>query len=966
MKKKILISATAVIAGLLMVFFIFGSFKEVRADATPSGSISYYDSNYKEYLDRYGFLGILSDKEVVVDMESYSVSGGLSAYIGEEGIITDDIGAITWEFNAPEEGFYNLLIGYIALPGTTSDIQRKIYINDELYHDGLSQIVLKRFWIDDTIINKNGNEIRPNISEIYKNTVLYIEDYQRRVGEPYIFYLKKGINTITFEAIKEPVEYTSIIFKKAKAAADYNDIADSLVNEHSMYNNEPLVYQAERADGETTISIIKSSSSINIQKNYSSSFVIPYHPYRIVYNTIGGDNWKQPGNSITWVIEVPEDGLYQIAFKGRQSLKRGVTAYRRLSINDEVPYQQMNSIGFKYQGSISSYVIADNDGEPYMFYLQKGVNTIALECVMGSLGSVISEVEESMYALNQVFLQVVQITGLAPDRFIDYEIAKKIPDFSRIMQEESIKLIEIVDRLMEITGEKGENTTLIEKMAIQAKGLAKDPEGVSDEIIQFKNNISALGTWLVTVSEMPLELDSIVISSPVEEVELLSVPIYKKAYYSTVRFLSTFFVKIGEPASAKANETKSIKVWMATSAGVAGQSTNGREQAQIIQNMADEIFTPVSGISVDLQLIPVDVVLRAALAGNSPDAVIGLNQATLQDFAMRNAIADLSSMNDFYEETERFYQSTIDAASYQGKVYGMPEQAMFMMLFVRNDIFDKIGAKIPKTWEDIMDILPVLQKYNYTIYIPATNSGPNLITSIIFQYGGNLFKGTGNDYGIKSALDEEKAVLAFKEYTDLFTSYGLETTVDFPNRFRTGEMPLGIANYNTYNQLEIFAPEIKGQWTFYLLPGTEKEDGSIDNTYVVETVQSAILNSSDNKDEAWEFIKWWSGTDAQLTYANTVESVMGTSARYPAADPNVMKQLPWSNKELTMLLEQFEASIGIPAVPGSYMSARMVKYSFDNVVAEMANPREILYLNIKPINKELTKKREEFSLSVSP
>jgi hypothetical protein len=34
-------------------------------------------------------------------------------------------------------------------------------------------------------------------------------------------------------------------------------------------------------------------------------------------------------------------------------------------------------------------------------------------------------------------------------------------------------------------------------------------------------------------------------------------------------------------------------------------------------------------------------------------------------------------------------------------------------------------------------------------------------------------------------------------------------------------------------------------------------------------------------------------------------------------------------------------------------------------VADLANPRETLYLNIRDINKELTKKREEFGLTTA-
>ena len=47
------------------------------------------------------------------------------------------------------------------------------------------------------------------------------------------------------------------------------------------------------------------------------------------------------------------------------------------------------------------------------------------------------------------------------------------------------------------------------------------------------------------------------------------------------------------------------------------------------------------------------------------------------------------------------------------------------------------------------------------------------------------------------------------------------------------------------------------------------------------------------------------------------------------------------------------------------MNTRMISYAFEDVVADLANPRETLYLNIRDIDKELTKKRAEFGLSTA-
>ena len=121
---------------------------------------------------------------------------------------------------------------------------------------------------------------------------------------------------------------------------------------------------------------MKSSSAINIQKNYSDSNLEPYHPYHILYNTIGASDWSKPGDSLTWVVEVEKEGLYELTLKARQNRNRGVTSYRRLYVNGAVPYEEMLSIGFAFQSGMNNYTLADENGEPYLFYLKAGTNTI--------------------------------------------------------------------------------------------------------------------------------------------------------------------------------------------------------------------------------------------------------------------------------------------------------------------------------------------------------------------------------------------------------------------------------------------------------------------------------------------------------------------------------------------------------------------------------------------------------------
>lgn len=961
---KISACAAAAVVVLLLVCKLIGGSTVPENNAVPGAGVTAYEESYQAYLEENGYAGTLSDQVIEIDLKKYEASAGLEAYVGEQGIVTEDNGTITWNFQVGQSGFYNLELGYLPLPGTTSDIQRKVYIDNEIPYEALSQVVINRYWADEEIRTKNHNEIRPESYEVYSQVTWFLEDYQRRSNEPLVFWLEKGQHSISFEAVKEPLEYTSLTFRAREQAPAYEEVIASLRSQYKVYEGAALVGQAERREG-ITQDIIKSSSAINIQKNYSDSLLEPYHPYYICYNTIGAENWSQPGDSVTWNIQVEEEGLYELTFKGRQNTNRGVTSYRRLYVNGSVPYLEMQSVGFGYHTDMNHYTIADQEGNPYLFHLKAGNNTITLENVMGPMGSIITRVEESMSCLNSLYLDVIRLTGQAPSKFIDYEIVKNIPGFAEAMEEQAVALKEIVEEIVAITGEKGENTTLLEKMAMEAERLSEDPERVTEELNQLKNNISALGTWLVKVADMPLEVDYLALSAEGGSLPEVRQSFFAGAWNGTVRFFSTFFVKNSQISEDVAG-SDSIKVWLAS---------YGREQAQMIQNMIDEDFAPNTDIAVNLQLIPVDVVLRAALAGNGPDVVIGLGQGTMQDFAMRHAVLDLSGLEGFEEATERFYDSSLKSAEFQGGVYGIPEQTTFMMMFTRDDILADLGLEVPRTWTELLELIPELQKSNYNVYVPNVQQTENsligtsidynmhLYQALVLQNGGDVYLGTGNDYGIESGLASDAAMEAFKDYTDFFTSYGLDVQVDFANRFRTGEVPVGVINYTMFNALEIFAPEIKGLWSFHPLPGVEQEDGSVNNTFVVDTTQSVIMAATGHREASWEFVKWWTGTETQLDFANALEALMGTSARYAAADPEVLKQLPWSNAELESLLSQFENTTGIPAVPGNYMTTRMVQYAFNDVVSDHANPRETLYLNIKDINEELDRKREELHLS---
>ena len=225
-----------------------------------------------------------------------------------------------------------------------------------------------------------------------------------------------------------------------------------------------------------------------------------------------------------------------------------------------------------------------------------------------------------------------------------------------------------------------------------------------------------------------------------------------------------------------------------------------------------------------------------------------------------------------------------------------------------------------------------------------------------------------NDKGTQTIVNNEAGVAAFKEYTKYFTDYGIPVIYDFVTRFRSGEMPIGIANFTTYNTLVVSAPEIAGLWDFTLVPGTEKTDENgnayIDRSAFVSGSATMMLKTEDEKlkQSAWEFMKWWASSDTQVRFGREIEALLGSSARYATANMEAIKQLSWSASDIEILEEQLSYTVGIREVPGGYYTGRHISNACRKVINEKTDPREtIIDYSIK-IDEELTKKRKEFGL----
>ena len=191
-------------------------------------------------------------------------------------------------------------------------------------------------------------------------------------------------------------------------------------------------------------------------------------------------------------------------------------------------------------------------------------------------------------------------------------------------------------------------------------------------------------------------------------------------------------------------------------------------------------------------------------------------------------------------------------------------------------------------------------------------------------------------------------------------------SISIVTRFRTGEAPIIIDDYTYINSISAAAPEIAGLWSIAPIPGTVKEDGTIDRSVVCNVGACMILKQAvednDTANEAWDFIKWWTSTETQLAYAKEQKTILGDAANFPVGNAEAILTLGSDLGFEDALAETLKWSRGIPQVPGGYISGRYLENSFLTVVNNNTDPVDTLYNNIRHINKEITTKRTEFGL----
>lgn len=972
MKRKHKVALWTVVALVIVAVCIVsawnGSDAELNSDIM-SEEWDYSSENsgtYATYLAELSEAGKLKrgSGEVYIEASDYS-SAEPGVDSTDNGILTKGGSQVEYNFTVPDSGTYYIEVGYFPTADQNASIIRKLYINGEVPFEGADEFVFDRIWVDDNkswLMDNSRNHGAPSQIQSPRWTSVRLESRDRSEVGPYLFYFEKGNNTLALEGMQSTLELSYIKLIPAEEVKSYEAYLaeyDGAKKVDGTALGEKGIYIVQAED-----TIAKSSAALIPQNNRTSTQTMPYHPSNILMNTIGGSTWDELGENITWEVDVPETGLYRIAARYMQAENRDFYSAREVKINGELPFAEAASVQFFYDSGFQVSYLGNEEDGAYYFYLQEGKNEITLTVTLGDLAYAVDQTGISVKNFNNLYREITAVMSSSPDEYRDYNIVSFIPDIKDIMKKEYVRLAGVLDSL----GESMENTTkarVVSKLLMQLEDLIARPDDFAVELAIFNDNLTALSEWMLGLGEQPLQLDYLMVCGEGCRLPKAEGNIFQKIGHSFLALVGSFTNDYIVKEEGVESRDKEIEVWIATTT---------RDQYDIVQRMINNELKD-RDYSVALKMVGADVVLPSSLTGDGPDVAIQLNYTMPSNFAFRGAGYDLTQFADYEEVASWFAEGAMDYFKYNGGVYAFPDQMSFPVLFYRTDILDSMGLEVPDTWDDLIAMLPYLQAENMKCYFvttghtvlggaSSTSTKPvnAVFTSMLFQNGQDFYRNNGEE----SNLDNLDAMLTFKKWTEFYTKQSFALTMSVVTRFRTGEVPVLIEDYTYVNQISAAAPEIDGVWDIAPIPGTLKEDGSIDRSTACMVGASMMVKNSveenDTVDESWDFLKWWVSEDTQLQYAQEQKAILGAAGEFPIANIAALKARAAEKGNLDTVEEITRWLRGVEQVPGGYLTAREVENAFLETVNDILEPVDTLYSKLRSINAELKSKREEFGL----
>jgi len=675
--------------------------------------------------------------------------------------------------------------------------------------------------------------------------------------------------------------------------------------------------------------------------------------------------WNAAGIEVTYTINVKKAGNYNLTFHYDNG-KKEFDSFETIKIDGEVPFSELYNYAFAPVSSgYANETLSDKDGNAYSIYLTEGKHTISIKQENQPV------MEAYRYALllqqhiTDFELEITKITGSDVDTERNWKMTKYIPEIPEYLKAYKT-VIQHIRYILQDYSPNGNSSAVLTYLD-EAEQFIKDMQKYPDEIALHTADLTgANNSILVSLSNFTTEvtaneftLDRIYVTADKGQIEKPN-PSAGSSMWTSIRTLVNTFTS-DKYATGASQDSKTLTIWV----------NRAITHVDLLQKMVDTEFVPYykektgKDIKVKVSTMPDVAKLTLAIAAKeTPDVALGLMSYVPFDLSSRGALYDLTKFDDFWTVARRFPTGSFVSYVYNEGMYAIPETTDFNAIVYRTDIFNNLGLKVPSTWNELIDILPTLQRYGMNFYhnIALGTTGYKWFyqtSPMILQNGGELYTQDENGL-VTTGIDSKKSVKGLSLLGNLFTKYSLETSVQtFFNSFRYSTDPIGIIGMEDYTLINNGAKELQGKWAIAPYLGTEQEDGSIDRTFVANGTGGAIFKTSNKKDESWEFLKWWTSKKVQTEYTYTLRSSYGKTFFWLSANKAALQNNPMDEADKKVITEQLDYVTDVTRTPGQYLLERTISNIWTTMVFDGTAGQVAVDEAKNDINKEIVRKMQE-------
>ncbi|MBQ7886564.1 MAG: sugar ABC transporter substrate-binding protein [Clostridia bacterium] len=238
-------------------------------------------------------------------------------------------------------------------------------------------------------------------------------------------------------------------------------------------------------------------------------------------------------------------------------------------------------------------------------------------------------------------------------------------------------------------------------------------------------------------------------------------------------------------------------------------------------------------------------------------------------------------------DISKYVQGAINASTVDGKLRALPFRSETYVLFYNKDILAAAGYdKAPETWDEVKEIAAACTKDGVAGYgVCGSNYG-----NFSFQYitmlrchGGTIL----NADNTASALGSETALQVAQLYKDL-SAYAPASMLENDNvanrtLFASGKIAMYLSGIYDVPEILKINPDLN--FACAMVPtGNGAERSTILGGWSV-----GIAECSENKEAAWEFVKFLTSPEIAKLYTNTFTGTFDAAVAFDSVSEEIVK-----------------------------------------------------------------------------